>query len=177
MLHATGALVLLVGAVLAAQSPAPAALERSRFEFSLQGTEWLDGREVTVLDYREETPRGMAPRALLSQFAEPQMLDRGRAWLDAPAHRLRRWVAEWVVSDKTLPEPGVVLRSDSEYANSAFEILVPRRVVSEYYRKSGKKNGPQSLRLAARLTTTYADFKRFDVSTVSDIRLPAAKEQ
>ena len=150
---------------------------RSRFEFSLQGTESLDGRELTILDYREKTPRRVEPRALLSQFAEPQMFGRGRAWLDTPDHRLRRWVDEWVVSDKTLPGPGVVLRSDSEYANSAFDILVPRRVVSEYYRKSGKKNGPQSLRLAVRLTTTYADFKRFDVSTVSDIRLPAGKEQ
>ena len=64
-----------------------------------------------------------------------------------------------------------------EYANSALGILVPRRVVSEFYRKSGKKNGPQSLRLAVRLTDTYSDFKRFDVSTVSDIRLPAGKEQ
>jgi hypothetical protein len=150
---------------------------RSRFEFSLQGTESLDGREVTILDYREKTPRRVQRRALLAQFADPQMLWRGRAWLDTPDHRLRRWVAEWIVSDKTLLEPGVVLRSDSEYANSAFDILVPRRVVSDYYRKSGKKNGPQSLRLAARLTTTYADFKRFDVSTVSDIRLPRGKEQ
>jgi hypothetical protein len=149
---------------------------RSRFEFSLQGAESLDGREVTVLDYREKTPQRVEPRALLAQFTEPRMLGRGRAWLDTPDHRLRRWVAEWVVSDKTLPEPGVVLRSDSEYANSAFGILVPRRVVSETYRKSGRKNGPQSLRLAVRLTTTYADFKRFDVSTASEIRLPAGRE-
>ena len=70
-----------------------------------------------------------------------------------------------------------MLRSECEYTNSAFGILVPRRLVSEYYRKSGKKNGPQSLRLAVRLTNTYSDFKRFDVSTVSDIRLPGAKEQ
>jgi hypothetical protein len=49
--------------------------------------------------------------------------------------------------------------------------------VSEYYRKSPPRNGPQSLRLAVRLTTTYADFKRFDVSTVSEIRLPAGKDQ
>ena len=150
---------------------------RSRFEFSLQGTESLDGREVTILDYREKTPRRVEPRALWSQFAEPRILARGRAWLDASDHRLRRWVNETVVSDKTLPEPGVVVRSDCEYANSAFGILVPRRIVSELYRKSGKKNGPQSLRLAVRLTNTYSDFKRFDVSTVSDIRLPAGKEQ
>ena len=150
---------------------------RSRFEFSLQGTESLDGREVTILDYREKTPRRVEPRALFSQFAEPQELWRGRAWLDTPDHRLRRLVSEFVVSDKTLPEPGVVTRRDAEYVNSAFGILVPRRLVSEFYRKSGKKNGPQSLRLAVRLTDTYSDFKRFDVSTVSDIRLPAGKEQ
>jgi hypothetical protein len=60
-------------------------------------------------------------------------------------------VSEFVVSDKTLPGPGVVRRRVAEYANSAFDILVPRRVVSEVYRKSGKKNGPQSLRLAVRL--------------------------
>ena len=81
--------------------------------------------------------------------------------------RLRRLVSEFVVSDKTLSEPGVVRRRVAEYANSAFDILVPRRFVLEYYRKSGKKNGPQSLRLAIRLTYTYSDFKRFDVSTVT----------
>ena len=151
---------------------------RSRFDFSLRGTESLDGREVIILDYREKTPRRMDPSALLlSQFAEPQELWRGRAWLDTPDHRLRRLVSEFVVSDKTLPEPGVVSRRDSEYANSAFGILVPRRLVSEFYRKRGRKNEPQSLRLAVRLTDTYSDFKRFDVSTVSDIRLPAGTEQ
>jgi hypothetical protein len=150
---------------------------RSRFEFSLQGTESLDGRAVTILSYQEKAPRRVEPRGIWSQFAEAQVLARGRAWLDTSDHRLRRWVNEMVVSDKTLPEPGVLLRSDSEYANSAFDILVPRRIVSDLYRKSGKKNGPQSLRLAVRLTYTYSDFKRFDVSTVSDIRLPAGKEQ
>jgi hypothetical protein len=149
---------------------------RNRFEFSLQGTESLDGREVTVLDYREKTPRRAEPSSLLSEFAEPQVFLRGRAWLDAPDHRLRRLVYESVRSDKTLPGPGVVGRTELEYANRAFDILVPRRFVLEYYRKSGKKNGPQSLRLAIRLTYTYSDFKRFDVSTVSDIRLPAGKE-
>jgi hypothetical protein len=150
---------------------------RTGFEFSLEGTESLDGREVTILDYREKTPRRVEPRGWwLSQFAEPRMLSRGRAWLDASDHRLRRLVTEGVVSDKTLLEPGVVGRSEFEYTNSAFGILVPRRLVSEFYRKSSKKNGPQSLRLAVRLTSTYSDFKRFDVSTVSDIRLPAGKE-
>jgi hypothetical protein len=64
-----------------------------------------------------------------------------------------------------------------EFTNSAFGLLAPRRVVSEFYRKSGRKNGPQSLRPAVRVTNTYSDFKRFDVSTVSDIRLPGTKEQ
>jgi hypothetical protein len=150
---------------------------RGGFEFSVQGTESLDGREVTVLDYREKTPRRVEPRALLSDFAEPWILSRGRAWLDASDHRLRRWVNEGVVSDKTLPEPGTVLRSECEYTDGAFGVLVPRRVVWESYRKSGKKNGSQSLRLAVRLTSTYSDFKRFDVSTDSDIRLPTGKEQ
>jgi hypothetical protein len=150
---------------------------RGGFEFSLQGTASLDGREVTILDYQEKTPRPVEPRARWSQFAEPRIFSRGRAWLDASDHRLRRWVNEGVVSDKTLPEPGVVERSECEYTNSAFGTLVPRRVVWESYRKSGKKNGPQSLRLAIRLTSTYSDFKRFDVSTVSDIRLPDTKDQ
>ena len=150
---------------------------RGGFEFSLQGTESLDGREVTILDYQEKTPRPVEPRVLWSQFAEPRIFWRGRAWLDASDHRLRRWMIESVVSDKTLSEPGVARRSEYEYTNSAFGILVPRRLVSEFYRTSGKKNGPQSLRLAVRLTSTYSDFKRFDVSTVSDIRLPDTKER
>lgn len=80
------------------------------------------------------------------------------------------------MSDKTLAKPGVVTRRDAEYVNSAFGILVPRRLVSEFYRKSGRTNEPQSLYLAVRLTDTYSDFRRFDVSTVSDIHLPTGKE-
>ena len=38
--------------------------------------------------------------------------------------------------------------------------------------------GVAAVRLVAvRLTNTYSDFKRFDVFTVSDIRLPGTKEQ
>ena len=132
---------------------------------------------MTVLDYREKTPRRVEPRTLSSPFADPRVLLRGRAWLDASDHRLRRWVNEAVVSDTTLPEPGVVRRSECEYTDSGFGILVPRRLVWESYRRSARKNGPRSLRLAVRLTNTYSDFKRFDVSTVSDIRLPGGKEQ
>jgi len=150
---------------------------RDRFEFSLQGTASLDGREVTILDYREKTPRRVEPRSLGSQFAEPRIVSNGRVWLDASDHRLRRRVGETVVSDTTLPGPGVVERSEGDYTDNAFGILVPRRLVWEQYRKSGRKNGPQALRLAVRLTNTYSDFKRFDVSTVSDIRLPGTKEQ
>jgi hypothetical protein len=149
---------------------------RDGFEFSLQGTESLDGREVAVLDFQEKTARRVEPRAHLSQFADPQELWRGRAWLEAPDRRLRRMVSEFVVTDKTLPAPAVVARRDSEYANSAFGILAPRRVVSEYYRRHRWKNRPQPLHLAVRLTDTYSDFKRFDVSTASDIRLPSGKE-
>jgi hypothetical protein len=150
---------------------------RGGFAFSLQGTESLDGREVAILDYREKTPRIVEPRTLWSPFAEPRLLSRGRAWLDVSDHRLRRWVTEAVVSDKTLPEPGTVLRTECDYTDSTFGILVPRRVVWESYRKSGRKNGPPSLRLAVRLTSTYSDFKRFDVSTASDIRLPGTTER
>jgi hypothetical protein len=150
---------------------------RGGFEFSLHGTASLNGHAVTILDYRERTPRRLEPRALVQPFAEPQALWRGRAWLDASDHRLRRWINETVVSDRTLSEPGVVGRIEHEYTDSAFGILVPRRLVWETYRKSGTKNGPQSLRLAVRLTNTYSDFKRFDVSTASDIRLPPDEER
>jgi hypothetical protein len=153
------------------------ASQRGSVEFSLQGTESLDGHQVTILGYQGKATRRAEPRVILSQFTEPQVLGRGHAWLDASDHRLRRWVDEMVVSDKTLPEPGAVLRSECEYTNSVFGILVPRRIVSELYRKTGRKNGPQSLRLAVRLTNTYSDFKRFDVSADSDIRLPAGKEK
>ena len=72
---------------------------------------------MTILDYREKTPRRVDPRALGSQFAEP----------------------------------GVVGRTECEYTDSAFGILVPRRLVSEHYRKGGRK--------------------------ASDIRLPGTNEQ
>jgi hypothetical protein len=87
---------------------------RDRFEFSLQGTDSLDGRVVATLSYQAKAARRVQPRGILSQFAEPQVFGRGRAWLDASDHRLRRWVDEMVVSDKTLPGVGTGMRSESE---------------------------------------------------------------
>jgi hypothetical protein len=65
----------------------------------------------------------------------------------------------------------VLLRPERFYGPSRFGVLLPQRIVSDWYmRFSHPKNGRASLLLSERTTFTYDGFKRFDVMTEEKVR-------
>ena len=63
-------------------------------------------------------------------------------------------------------EPLMVLRLERFYGPSRFGILLPQRIVFEWFmRFSYPKNGRPSFLLSERTTFTYDAFKRFNVAT------------
>ena len=77
-----------------------------------------------------------------------------------------------------LPEPGAVpvtvVHDEVTYGPSAFGVFTPTRIVSSFFDRTGNKKAPGELRLVARITFTYDAFKRFEVTTDTDIQLPKA---
>ena len=54
---------------------------------------------------------------------------------------------------------------------------MPDRIVASFFARNADKKAREPMRLAGRVTSTYAEFKRFDVSTTSDIQLPGQKKR
>ena len=100
--------------------------------------------------------------------------ERGRLWLDAATHQLRRSRWEIAGAHPALPAPIQLFGAESTYVESRFGILVPERIVVEWYENLKSKAKPV-FGLAARTTYTYAAFKRFGVTTDETIATPAGR--
>ncbi len=124
-----------------------------------------------MISYRTREARQNAARAHLSGFKQPRVSGRGRFYLDAD-RRLRRSYDEFLVSDLEITTPAVYMRFENEYESSESGLLLPKQVVASYFARTGDRRAREPLRLAGRVTSTYAEFKRFDVSTSTDIQLP-----
>ena len=61
---------------------------------------------------------------------------------------------------------------NTSYEPSAFGLWTPKRIVVSFFDKVREKNAPPAVRVAGRVTFTYADFKRFSVSTTTDVKAP-----
>jgi hypothetical protein len=149
---------------------------RDSFAVEWAGRDQIAGRDVVVIDYRQTGPvpsRGYELN-LPREFGKPQLVHRGRLWLDAETFQLRRHVWELLAPHPATPDPILMLRQEAVYAQSRFGILAPERIVFEFLLHfSHPKNGPPSFALSERTTFTYGGFRRFDVATEEQIDLPA----
>jgi hypothetical protein len=91
-------------------------------------------------------------------------LERGRGWLDATTHQLRRGRFEFAGVHPALGAPVELVGIESTYVESRFGILVPERTVVEFYENRKSKAKPV-FALAARTTYTYGAFRQFGVTT------------
>jgi hypothetical protein len=89
----------------------------------------------------------------------------------AETWRAHRSEFEMVAVAEGITTPLVLMRYDVDYSPSAFDVLTPRKIVVSFFDRSEKKT-PQIRWLNARIMYTYDAFKRFDVSTSTDIQLP-----
>jgi hypothetical protein len=150
---------------------------RPDFDFAVLGREHVGGRDTIVLGYESKELRPVEQslaRALFWSFKRPRSGHRGRAWLDAEDWRVRRWVDETLAVDDEITSPLVVTHKEIVYVPHPGGLLLPQRIVSSSFEKTGGKPSPRTLRPLARITFTYGPFRRFDVSTATDIKEPGA---
>ncbi len=143
------------------------------FAVTMAGRERMSGRDVVVLDYKQTAhiPGFLLP--LPKEFGNAPRRHRGRLWLDAETGQSWREVWELIASHPAVAEPLVMLREERVYNPSRFGILVPQRIVFEWFlRFSHPKKGQPTFELAERTTFTYDAFRRFDVTTGESIRVP-----
>jgi hypothetical protein len=147
------------------------------FHVEWAGREQIDGHDVVVIDYRDNMPnRGDFSRGWLLSNGVTSSVMRGRMWVDAATGQLRRDRWELTGIHPALQEPVTLVRRESVYAESRFGILVPQRVVIEFFEhaKAAKNERPSFFRVN-RTTCTYGEFRRFDVATEETIGTPASK--
>jgi len=151
---------------------------RPDIQFSIAGREQQGGREAIVVSYRSKDLKPAdGQRGLVRYFKKPRSGVRGRAWLDAQDGRLRRWEHELIAVDQTVTTPLAYVHDQTDYEPSSFGILTPTRIVASFFKKIDEKNAPSSMRLVARITVTYDAFKRFEVTTDTDIHQPEPAKQ
>ena len=165
-----------VGNFAISQLPRPGSNLRANFRFNRVGPAQVNGHDVVELEYREVVPRSQ--QAGIDRpykgMGITSFFERGRFWLDTATSQLRRGRFEFAGAHPALTAPVQLLGIESTYIESRFGILVPERIVAEFYENRKSKAKP-AFALAARTTYTYGAFKQFGVQMDEDVALPAAR--
>ena len=144
------------------------------YDYEIAGREKLDGREMIVLSYSRKALQQLARAEGGAVLKDHYFGDRGRVWLDPETFQIHRWENEKVARHAKSGRDLVFLRDEVDYVRGSLGVLVPRRIVTEFFDrmsykpKSGEE--PRAL-LGGRITFTYDSFRRFDV-TSREIILP-----
>ena len=141
--------------------------------FHWVGRERLGDDDVIVIDY--EYRRNQPVDEYHAGMGITEMTGRGRMWLDSETVQLRQ--ARWELTGRhpALSDPVVLIRSEHDYADSRLGILVPARIVFEWFEApkwSKHSKQPPSFTLAARTAFAYGAFRRFEVTTREEIAEP-----
>jgi hypothetical protein len=150
---------------------------RETFRVSWVGREEVDGHEVLVFDYREQSPsKSHFNRDFYTRDGFTSSIMRGRVWLDAASSQLRRDRWELAGLHPASPDPLTIVRRESAFTESRFGILVPATGVVEFFERGKQiRNQPPTFYRAARTAFTYAAFRQFDVATEETIAAPASQ--
>ena len=145
------------------------------FDFAVVGRERLGDHDTIGFGYQSKELRPVGQtmaRALFRRFKSPRSGQRGHVWLDGQDWRIRRWVDETLGVDDEITTPVVVARKDIEYEPNPVGLLLPRRIVNSTFGRTAGKESPRTMRPLTRITFTYEPFRRFEVSTATDIKEP-----
>jgi len=161
---------------LTAGQPGARLADRQALRIEWAGRDQIDGHDVVVIDYQDAAPsRAHSDTKFYERNGFSSSLNRGRLWIDAGTSQVRRarWEIAFVLPAQ--PEPVPILREESSYTESRFGILVPGRVVYEFFERGKQPKGqPPSFFRAARTTSTYGVFRQFGVATQQTIETPAS---
>lgn len=157
------------------QGPSLREKYRSHYSFESGGREQIDGNEVIIVRYRQASyVSGIGDNVKLpSEFKDPQPRWRGTLWLDARTFHIWRDERELTVRHPRAESPLTVIRSEQVYGPSEFGILTPKKFVFSFFTRFRNKGKPELL-LNGRLTYTYSQFKRFQVTSEEKIDKPAS---
>jgi hypothetical protein len=160
-----------------ARQPAVRLADRQALRIEPAGREQTDGHEVVIVDYQEAAPSRshFNPPKFYDQNGFSSSLVRGRLWIDTATSQVRRarWEIAFVLPGQ--PELVPILRQESSYTESRFGILVPERVVYEFFERAKPMKGkPPSFFRSARTTCVYGTFRQFGVDTQQTIQTPAS---
>ena len=144
---------------------------QSGLEFSLVARERIAGREAIVVGYRSKELHPVSNERAYRTFTNARNGFAGRAWLDVKDGRLLHWIDEFIVVDRDFTTPVTFMRSEIDFEPSAFGVWTPKRIVASLFRKTGDRRAPTTYE-DARITFTYEPFKRFEVTTQTDIQAP-----
>jgi hypothetical protein len=150
--------------------PAPQIESPATYDIEIAGRDKINGRDAIILKYNRKNPMTGEFRGLARNFNNPKTGNRGQLWLDAETFHIWRWVNESTITDRDIAAEAVLSRDEIEYAPSAFGMNVPVRIVTSYFDKKDAPKG--SVRLAGRITFTYATFKRFGVTAEYRVESP-----
>lgn len=147
---------------------------RTSFQFALAGRDRAGDDDVVALTYESkafETRDATTILYGLAGFKHPRTRVQGTIWLAGKDGRLRRQVDDLLVVDDEIATPAVLLHKDIVYQSSPLG-EVPSRIAISKFEKVREKKAPPMLRLSLRQTYAYDAYKRFDVSTASEIKTP-----
>ena len=156
-------------------SQTPRSTMRDDFRFNWVGPAQLNGHDVIELEYRQVVPRAQyGIERVYKGMGITSYVERGHLWLDAATYQLRR--SRWEIAGvhPALPAPIQLVGSESTYVESRFGILVPQRIVFEWYENQKSKAKP-GFALVARMTFTYGAFRQFGVTTDETVATPAGR--
>ena len=137
---------------------------QSAFDFTLDGTENIDNKQVYVVSYRQTKPNSLITLNsknggnndegvefsldLPGAFKKKDAFLRGKLYIDAQTYRIRREIREVFVQPEN---PLVLLTTIFEYQPSDYEIYVPKKIVMTFnnFKKKDKN---------------YAAFKDFETA-------------
>ena len=146
---------------------------RIDIDFHGVGRERIENHDVNVIDYEQRQNQSLDQYH--AGMGVTAISGRGRLWLDADTAQLRRARWELIGQHPAFKEPLVLIRSVHDYVDSRLGILVPQRIVFEWFESakwSPKSKQPPSFTLAARTAFTYGAFRKFEVTTQEVIETP-----
>ena len=133
---------------------------RDAFRLAWEGRDRMANHPVIVIGYEQVAPlrSGVQPQGKQTQVY------RGRLWLDEVTAQLRREEWEMTIEPPSAIQPLVAISEEATFVESPLGILVPERLVFNWFGHSHTpKNAPPTLSLRERTTFTYSAFRQFGV--------------
>ncbi len=139
------------------------------FQFALAGRDRVGDDDVIGLRYEANTFETRERTSIYAGFKNPRTRFRGTIWLTLKEGRLRRWVDDLLVVDDEITTAAVLMHKDISYQSSPLGV-VPSRIDISLFDKVRGKRAPPSLRPTVRQTFAYDAFRRFGVSTATEMK-------